>query len=157
MIWTPECDEELFAVTGLRVAPFYHALRAACGPPMVKIDTLDVGDLWFYDGLSMRITACIGERSLLVAYDATGDRDDVITKFRAARAWLDGELSCPPPLHLVFAAREELSGDLVVWRLTPGDWWGIPANVPLPPTKRDYPPGWSGKKRRTWRGWLTTG
>ena len=71
-----------------------------------------------------------------------GDRDDVVTKFRAAREWLDGDLPHPPFLHLVFAAREELSGDLFVRCLTPGDWWGIPANNPLPPTKRDHPPGW---------------
>jgi hypothetical protein len=138
-----ESDKDLlFAVTGLRVGPFYRAFRAACGPPMVKLDTLDLGDLWFYDGLSMMITACIGEKSLLLAYDTTGNRDDVVTKIRTACAWLDGDLSHPPFLHLVFAAREELSGDPFVRCLTPGDWCGIPANIPLPPTKRDCPPGW---------------
>jgi len=131
-----ESDEKLlFAVTGLRVGLFYRAFRAVCGSPKVKIDTLDVGDLWFYDGLTMMITACLGERSLLVAYDTIGNRDDVVTEFRAAGAWLDGDLSHRPFLNLVFAAREELSGNLFVRCLTPGDWWGIPANLPLPPTK----------------------
>jgi hypothetical protein len=139
-------EEVLFAVTGLRVGPFYRAFRQACAPPMVRIDTLDVGDLWFYHGLSAMVTSCVGQQSLLVAYDTYGPRDDVLANFRAAHAWLDAERPDPPPeLHLVFAAREEPSGNVLVRCLKPGDWSGIPANVPLPPTERDHPPGWRGR------------
>jgi len=122
---------------------FYRAFRAACAPPMVRIASIDIGGLWFYSGLCLTITACLGERSLLVAYDVWGPRADVIAKFRLAHAWLEDQRNEPPEgLHLVFAARENPTGSLIVQRAQFGDWAGIPANVPLPPTKPR--PVWPG-------------
>ena len=126
---------------------FYHRFRLACGPPMVRIASLDVGDLWFYDGLSLTVTACVGNRSLLVAYDTYGSQAEVASQFREAYEWLCGEHSeFLTDLHLVFAAREESSGELLVRRFDRGDWEGIPDNIPLPPTEHDCPSGWNTKE-----------
>ena len=112
---------------------------------MVLIANSDIGELWFYSGLSLKIMACLGERSLLVAYDVWGPREDVIAKFRWAHAWLHGQRpEAPAGLRLVFAAREDAVCSLVVERFRVGDWAFIPDNVPLPPTAPP-PPGWVGR------------
>ena len=114
---------------------------------MVRIASLDVGDLWFYDGLSLTVTACVGNRSLLVAYDTYGSQAEVASQFREAYEWLCGDHSeFLTDLHLVFAAREESSGELLVRRFDRGDWEGIPDNIPLPPTEHDCPSGWNTKE-----------
>jgi hypothetical protein len=138
-----ENEEILLRCAGMTFHGFYHAFREACRPPMVNIETLEVGELWFYCGLSAAVTACLGEKSLLVAYDTYGPREKVITDFQSAHAWLRGERpDLPGNLHLVFAAFEEPSGELRVRRFAPGDWMGIPSNVPLPPTEQQCPSGW---------------
>jgi len=126
---------------------FYPAFRGACRPPMVKLASLEVGELWFYDGLCLTVIACVGDKSLLVAYDPDRTRRKVEAQFRAAYAWLFGKRPNPPDdLHLVFAAREKRSGNLLVRRCIPGDWAGIPGCVPLEPSRRKHPVGWRPRK-----------
>lgn len=133
----------LLRSTGMKFPGFYYAFREACRPPMVNIETLEVGELWFYRGLSLAVTACLGEKSLLVAYGTYGPREKVIADFHWAHAWLRGKRpDLPGNLNLVFGAFEEPSGELRVRRFAPGDWMGIPKNVPLPPTEQERPLGW---------------
>ncbi len=139
----PDCVYTMF-MNPEGMLSFYRAFRAACAPPMVQIASIDIGELWFYWGMGVAITACLGEQSLLVAYDTCKPREDVIAHFRAAHEWLQGRRpDAPEGLYLVFAAREDAVRGLVVQRASFGDWAGIPANVPLPPTKPP-PPGWVG-------------
>jgi len=35
----------------------YREFREVCGPPMMKLALLDIGELWFYDGLAW--TRCV--------------------------------------------------------------------------------------------------
>ena len=108
---------------------------------MVKIETLEMGELWYYDDGHVRVMACLGERSLLVAYVSTGPRDDVVAGFRSAHAWLCGEHADPPAkLNLRFAISEATSGDIFVRQYLPGDWQRILFD-PCP-TQREVPPGW---------------
>jgi hypothetical protein len=114
---------------------------------MVKVGSLEVGELWYYYGLCLEIIACVGDKSLLVAYDPDPRRKHVEAQFRAAYAWLCGERPNPPDdLYLVFAAREKRSGNLLVKRLEPGDWSGIPGCAPLEPSERKQPVGWRLRK-----------
>lgn len=133
---TPMTPEETLA--------FYRGYRAACAQYMVRITSLDAGELYFYSGFSMCISVCIGERSLLVAYDTDmKSREEVISDFREAHAWLEGRQPDPPDaLHLVFAAREDPAQGLVVRCLRLGDWSGILLYDPLPPSSEPPPPGW---------------
>ncbi len=123
---------------------FYRGFEALCGPPMVRITSLDAGELYFYSGDSMCITVCVGERSLLVAYDADSDPlEEVIAKFRAAYAWLEDRQPDPPDaLHLVFAAREDPAEGLVVRELRLGDWTGLVFYDSLPPSMEPPPQSW---------------
>ena len=121
------CDEGFLALVhdqdvGARIPELYRACRKACGPPMVKIESLDVGELWFYYRHAM-VTVCLGDQSLLVAYDTHGPRDDVVAQFHSAHAWLRGEFSDPPAkLNLRFAVWEETPGNGLVRLYKPGDW-----------------------------------
>jgi hypothetical protein len=122
---------------GVRIRGFYRACRNACGPPMAKIETLEVGELWFYDDGHVEVMACLGERSLMVAYISIGLRDDVVAEFRSAHAWLRGEHADPPAkLNLRFAVWEETSGNILVRQYRPGDW----QRILFPrPTQQVYP------------------
>jgi hypothetical protein len=108
---------------------------------MVKIDTLEVGELWFYNDGHVSVMACLGEQSLVVAYVSIGPRDDVVAEFRSAHAWLRGERADPPAkLNLRFAVCEDTSGNILVRQYLPGDWQRILFD-PCP-SQQEYPPGW---------------
>jgi hypothetical protein len=138
-----KCGDILYQHTGMKIDSFYRAFRASCAPPMVNIETIDVGQLWYYDGLSLSMVACIGKNHLMVAYDTFKSRQDTIDQFRYGYSWLTQEgTDLPVYSVLVFAAYEEDSGNIVVRRLSPGDWSGIPQNIPLPATERIIPRSW---------------
>jgi hypothetical protein len=122
---------------------FYFELRSICKPPMVKIADLEIGQLWFYDGLALSVTCCLGEKFLLVAYDIRGPKDKAVNQFLDAYNRLgDENYQRPQGMFLVFAAREQENGVLDVSFFSPGDWCGIPYKHPLPASNHKHPPGW---------------
>jgi hypothetical protein len=122
---------------------FYRAVRAICGPPMIRIGRVDFGELWFYDSGSFEITACLSERSVLVAYDCSRSREEVIAGFRSAHEWLESQSREESPrLHLVVAIREDLDGGLIVKESRLGDWSGLLRYDTLPPSFAG--PDWLG-------------
>ncbi|MBI1323199.1 hypothetical protein GC170_08420 [bacterium] len=123
---------------------FYRGYRALFAPPIERIMSLDAGELYFYSGDSMCISVCIGERSLLVAYDTDmKSREEVISDFRGAHAWLEGRQPDPPDaLHLVFAAREDEDEGLIVRCMSLGDWTGLVFYDSLPSSSEPPPQSW---------------
>jgi hypothetical protein len=123
---------------------FYYDFRSICKPPMVKIADLEIGELWFYDGLALSVTCCLGEKHLLVAYDIYGPKEQAINQFLDAYSRLgDEEYKRPLGMFLVFAAREKEDGTLDVSLFSPGDWSGLPYyRHTLPESEHKYPHGW---------------
>ena len=126
------------------IRDFYLDFRSICKPPMVKIADLEIGELWFYDGLALSVTCCLGEKHLLVAYDIYGPKEQAINQFLDAYSRLgDENLEPPQGMFLVFAAREKDDGILDVRLFSPGDWSGLPYyKHTLPQSKHKYPRGW---------------
>jgi len=123
---------------------FYFKFRSICKPPMEIIADLDIGQLWFYDGLALSVTCCLGEKHLLVAYGIYGPKEQAINQFTEAYSRLgDEEYKRPLGMFLVFAAREKDDGILYVRLFSPGDWSGLPYyKHALPQSKHKYPRGW---------------
>ena len=78
---------------------------------MEKFADLDIGELWFYDGLALSVTFFLGKYFLLVAYDIKGSKEKAINQFLEAYSRL-GDENCQPPhgIFLVFAAMEKENG-----------------------------------------------
>ncbi len=64
--FTVDCDN----MDSATFLPWYLGRRRICDPPMVKLFALEIGDLWYDNGLSLAILACMSESSLLVTYSA---------------------------------------------------------------------------------------
>jgi hypothetical protein len=133
--------------TGLCFSEFYRKFRKLCAPPMNRITSLDVGELWGYNGLALTIVACVSPRSLIVAYDVCGTREGIEHTFRSANEWQHSDQDeIPDGFHLVCAVGEDPVEGLVVRHLVPGDWAGIarwdPNCYPLPPNRLPLPQGW---------------
>lgn len=132
--------ESLIGYRGWKLTSYYRECRKACAPPMTMLGSLEIGKLWYYGGPGADVMYCIGGRSLIAAYDVAGPRDQAVSRFQSAHAWLNGETSGPPEdLHVVFAAKE-----LSLWRLhvalyLPGDWCGVASQVRLRPLERVWP------------------
>ena len=118
--------QEWSKYTGVSFPEFYRTFRKLCAPPMHQIMTLDVGEVWGYNTWALMVVACVGDRSLLVAYEVCGTREEIECMIRQANDWQYSEQDELPALvPLVCAARVDTAGGLVVRHLVPGDWVGL--------------------------------
>ena len=129
---------------------FYHHARALCGPPMMLLDEIEAGEIWFYD-FAVRVLVCVGDRSIIIAYYYTTEgRDKVIADLRRIYEWLVGKAPRPSrrelEVGLVFAASEEPDGTIRAVEYIRGDWCGVFALKRLPDHDCCKPKSWLGEK-----------
>ena len=125
---------------------FYHHVRALCRPPMVLLEELEIGELWFYD-YAARILACVDEDSVIIAYYLPSrGRDEVIASLIRIDDWLLGDAPRPSRgelnLGLAFAAVETSDGKIHAAEYVNGDWRGLFGSSRLPDHESGRPRNW---------------